>query len=276
MNKIVNVKNSELEAIKQMSREKQNQQGDAKIKMKIFKQWLAVSFISFFTVILPAHAQGMPTIDVQSIIRQIIAYTTQVEQYTRQGLQLQAELKNLVSNPASLLGSDVGRLINGVGSIMSATKSIGGNLASIDRNFANTFKNPQVGTLASNFTRWHDTSTATLEGALKAAGIHRDQFATDTDALTAMFNKSKAAGGNLQALQSLAEINAMQVQQTQKLQDLIATQNIAASTYMAAQTAKDERVNFDVERYKRAMLAKPAPSPIADTPDTVYKKWNLY
>ena len=201
--------------------------------------FLAVFFASFFSMVLPAQAQ-IPTTDIANLVQQGLQYTQQIQQYTRQGLQLESELKNLMQNPASLLGSDVGRLINGVGGIMSGANSIGGNLAQLDRNFASTFKSPTTATLAANFTRWHSTSTGTLEGALKAAGMHRDQFATDTDALTALYNESQASGGNLQAIQSLAKINSMQVQQTQKLGDLVAAQNIAASTYMAAQTAKDQ------------------------------------
>lgn len=201
--------------------------------------FLLISFASFFALISPAHAQ-IPTTDIANLVQQGLQYTQQIQQYTRQGLQLQSELKNLMQNPASLLGADVGKLINGVGGIMSATNSIGGNLAQIDRNFGSTFKSPTTATLAANFTRWHNTSTGTLEGALKAAGMHRDQFATDTDALTALYNESQASGGNLQAIQSLAKINAMQVQQTQKLGDLVAAQNIAASTYMAAQSAKED------------------------------------
>lgn len=236
--------------------------------------YLAVSFASFFALISPAQAQ-IPTTDIASILRQVMAYAQQLQQYTRQGLQLEAELKNLMSNPASLLGSDVGNVINGVGGIMSATNSIGSNFASIDRNFANTFKSPQAGTLASNFTRWHQTNTSTLEGALKAAGLHRDSYATDADALTAMFNKSQAADGNLKALQSLAEINSMQVQQTQKLQDLVATQNIAASTYMAAQTAKSEAQNQETDAMKKAFFDVPWTIPPVDK-QTTTQKWNMY
>lgn len=207
--------------------------------MKILNHWLIVGAVSFFAVVLPAHAQ-IPVTDIASQVSQGRAFAQQILQYTTQGLQLEAELKNLINNPASLLGADVGGLINGVGSIMSATNAIGSNYAAIDRNFASTFKGPNTSSLAANFTRWHNTSTGTLEAALKATGLHRESFKTDSDALTAMYNKSQASGGNLQALQSLAEINAMQVQQTQKLQDLVAAQNLAASTYMAAQSAKED------------------------------------
>ena len=237
--------------------------------------FLAMSFVSFFTVILPAQAQ-IPTTDVANLVQQTLQYAQQIQQYTRQGLQLESELKNLMQNPASLLGSDVGRLINGVGSIMSATNSIGGDFAQINKNFASTFKGPNTSTLAANFTRWHSTSTGTLEGALKAAGMHRDQFATDTDALTALYNESQASGGNLQAIQSLAKINSMQVQQTQKLADLVAAQNIAASTYMAAQTAKGEAQNQETESMKKAFFDAAWTIPPVEKDTSARRKWNMY
>lgn len=187
-----------------------------------------------------------------------LQYAKQVQQYTIQTLQLQAELKNLINNPTSILGADVGGVINGVGQIMSAGNAIGGNMARIDSNFANTFKNTQARTMSQNFTQWHNTSTDTLGAAMKAAGLHRDSYQSDTDALTALYNQSQATQGNLQAMQTLAQINAMQVQQMQKLGDLMATQNIAANTYMAEQTARDE-ASQKAHKLLATAYTKPAP-----------------
>lgn len=186
---------------------------------------------------------------IMNNVQLVLQYEQQVQAYLRQGLQLQNELKNLERNPTSLLGQDVGNLINGVGKIIAGGQSIGYSLATIDRNFATTFKSPTAQTLSDRFFSWHKTSTDTLEGALKAAGLHRDQYNTDTEALTALYNESQAADGNLKAIQSLSKINSMQVQQLQKLQDLMATQNIATSTYMAAKTAKDQELQDMNQRY---------------------------
>lgn len=207
---------------------------------KIFSS-LVFSLVSFFSV-LPAQAQ-IPVTDIASQVSQGRAFAQQILQYTTQGLQLQAELKNLINNPTSLLGAEVGGVINDVGRIMSAGNAIGGNMARIDANFANTFKNPQMGSMSQQFTQWHKTSTDTLGAAMRAAGLHRDSYQSDQDALTALYNQSQATQGNLQAMQTLAQINAMQVQQMQKLGDLMATQNIATNTYMAEQTAREEAKN---------------------------------
>lgn len=212
---------------------------------------------------------GTEVTQIANNIQLVASYEQQVQAYLRQGLQLQNELKNLTQNPASLLGADVGNLINGVGKIMSGGLAIGGNLAQIDKNFATTFKNPTAATLSENFKNWHQTSTDTLGGALKAAGMHRDQFATDTDALTALYNQSQATNGTLDSLQTLSQINIKQIQQTQALSDLISSQNIATSTYMATQTAKAAESQKAFE-----LLATPYTVPVPSIEKAGATKWN--
>lgn len=168
------------------------------------------------------------------------AYAQQVQQYQTQLLQYQAQLRNLAQNPTSMLGDETAQLINGIGAVMQAGKSIGGTLAQIDSNFAQTFKSPLAGTFADNFKMWTATSVDTLGAALKTGGMHRDQFTSDTAALTALFNKSQSSTGTVAAVQQLAALNSMQIQQTQKLGDLIASQNVAASTWMAGQVSKEQ------------------------------------
>lgn len=172
----------------------------------------------------------------------IQSYEQQVNSYLRQGLQLQNELTNLIKNPTSMLGQDVGRMINGIGKIMNGGQAIGYNLAQIDKNFATMFKSQQAMTFSKAFTSWHKTSTDTLEGTLKAIGATREQYQSNQDALTDLYNKSQASQGNLQALQTLSQINVRQIQQLESLQELMASQATAATTYMAAQTAKDQKM----------------------------------
>ncbi|MES2879219.1 MAG: conjugal transfer protein TrbJ [Pseudomonadota bacterium] len=201
-------------------------------------------------------------------IQLVQQYEQMVAGYVRQGLQLQNELKNLVQNPASLLGKDIGGIINGVGKIYSGGKAIGGSLAQIDKNFASTFKSPTAETLSKSFTRWQSTNTDTLEAALKAAGMHRDQFESDNAALSALYDESQNTQGNLDSLQTLAKFNAAQIQQLQGLKDLIASQNIAASTYMATQNAKEIKSQADYEQ-----LARPYDQPIPTVEKGTVIKW---
>lgn len=191
-----------------------------------------------------AHAGGGMTggatewTQILNHVQLMTQYSQQVQQYAIQLQQYQMQLQNLARNPTTLLGADISKLLNGVGGIMQAGQSIGGTMAQIDGNFSQKFGNPVLGTYSQNFKTWTSTSTDTLGAALRAAGMHRDEFATDTAALTALFNKSQQSQGTVGAVQTLSEMTAMQIQQTQKLGDLLATQNVAASTYMASQNAK--------------------------------------
>lgn len=195
-------------------------------------------------------------------VQLVASYEQQVSAYVRQGLQMQAQLQNLISNPTSVLGPDVGQMINTVGKIMSGAQSIGWNLAQIDKNFAQTFKNPKAADMSKMFTSWHQTNTSALEGALKSIGAQRDQYASNEAALTDLYNRSQATSGNLDALQTLSQINIRQIQHLQSLQELMATQAQAQATYMATQTAKDEKINqtFQYEATNiPSVLTAPAP-----------------
>lgn len=167
-------------------------------------------------------------------------YAQQVQQFATQLKQYQTQLQNLQLNPASLMGTDVSRLVNGIGGVMQAGESIGGTMASIDSNFANKYKSPLAGKFSDKFKLWTNASQDTLGGAMRAAGMHRDAYSNDTAAITALFNKSQQSQGNVAALQTLSEINVAQIQQMQKLNDLIATQNLASDAYMAGQEAKSQ------------------------------------
>lgn len=183
----------------------------------------------------------------------IFQFELQVEQYVRQGLQFQTQLTNLIKNPLSLLGSEVGGMINKIGEIMSVGNSIGSTIAQIDKNFGTMFKNTTALSLSENFTRWHATSTDTIEAALKAAGLQNQRFEDETEKIQALYDKAANTGGALAALQALASINSHQLKQMQGLGQLISTQNIATSTYMAAQAARDQakhkagEINFKAE-----------------------------
>ena len=171
----------------------------------------------------------------------VMAYGKQVQQHATQLLQLQAELTNLIKNPLSLLGPEIGNMINDIGKIMGMGRAIGSSIAQIDRNFGKMFKDKNALSLADNFTQWHQASVDTIEGALKSAGIHMDKYASDSAKIQALYSESQRTGGNLEALQTLAKINVEQIQQTQRLGNLIATQNLAASTYLAEQTSRDKK-----------------------------------
>lgn len=192
-------------------------------------------------------------------IQLIMSYTQQVQSYVRQGLQLQAELKNLINNPTSLLGPEVGQMINNIGTIWRGANSIGYNLAEIDKNFATMFKSSKAGDFSKMFTSWHATNTKTLESGLKAIGTLRENQQSSQNSLNDLYNRSQNTNGNLDSLQTLAQINIRQIQELQQLQELMASQSQASLTYLATQNAKDEKNLVDLEGILQPMSSSEIP-----------------
>lgn len=208
---------------------------------------------------------------IQNNLQLIMQYEQQVQGYIRQGLQLQNELTNLIKNPTSILGPEIGRMINTIGKIWSGGQSIGYNLAQIDKNFATMFKSSKAGDFAQMFTKWHDTNTDTLQSALRAIGTQRENYASAQDALTDLYNRSQSTSGNLDALQTLSQINVRQIQELQSLQELMSSQSQASLTYMATQNAKEQKGLEDAEA-----LMKTQDTPITKVRTAPAPKWQNF
>jgi len=207
----------------------------------------------------------------------IVAYAKQIEQFKTQLQQYQAQMQDLKRNPYSALNGSISTIIHEVGTIMTAQNSIGGTVAQIDRNFSEKYGSSQAASFADKFKNWTDSSVGTLGAAMKSAGLHRDAYATDSQALQALYNRSQSSDGTVAAVQQLSALTSMQVQQSQKLGDLLATQNLAANTWMASQTSKEESsIDNDAEIRKGFLDAAPNKIPPLDTTKKTYRKQNLY
>lgn len=197
-------------------------------------------------------------------------YKQQVEQFIKQGQQYEAQLRNMEKNPSSAMSGDASALIGSIGRSMAAGQAMGGSLAQIDKNFAAKFANPTAASYSENFSSWTNTSKDTLQAAMRSAGMRRDQYGSDAAALSALYDQSQATGGTVAAVQTLSKINIKQVEQMQALGDLMATQNIASSTYMAAQASKAQ-AGQDAHDSLAAPFSQPIP-PIEKGPAVNWSK----
>lgn len=177
--------------------------------------------------------------------------------------QYETMITNLKKNPASVMSGDMARLVNGIGKIMDAEQSMGGTMARIDQQFGTVFGSQQAKDYSKDFTRWTTASQSTLRSALQAAGSHRDNFGSETDALNALYSKAQSSDGNLAALQTLSEINVEAASQTLKLRDLMTSQATAANTYMLEQQAKQQQTrqaNDNIWTFEDKPLSAPRPT----------------
>jgi P-type conjugative transfer protein TrbJ len=232
---------------------------------------------SCFSAYAGAIAGATEPTQIMNNIQLVMSYAKQIQEYNTQLQQYQAQLQDLKRNPYSALNNNIGIIIHEVGNIMSAQNSIGGTMERIDRNFAEKYGSDIAGSFADKFKIWTDASKGTLNSAMKTAGLHRDAYANDAQALQALFNRSQSSDGTVAAVQQLSALTAMQIQHSQKLGDLLATQNLAANSWMASQVSKEQSsVDNDAEIRKGFIKAAPSEIPPLDTSKKTYKKQNLY
>lgn len=101
-------------------------------------------------------------------------------------------------------------------------------------------------TYEAHYRRWTQANHDSVKGALRAANLQADQFTDEAQAMRTIQRQMMGAEGQMQVLQAAGQIAAMQVEQMQKLRQLVATQIQIQSVQVASETKE------------RAMKAKEA------------------
>lgn len=166
--------------------------------------------------------------------QQLVAYENQLQQY-------QTMVTNLAAHPLGNILPDLQVLAVNSARVISASSNIGSSMARVDQNFSTQFQSPLAGTFADKFKAWTTNSNNTLKAAMLNAGLQRENFSSDSAALQALVTKNQQSTGNLNAIQTLGEINTAGIQENMKLRDLISQQQIAVNTALATKAAQDQQ-----------------------------------
>lgn len=187
-----------------------------------------------------------PVSDVLSQAQQAAAFAQRADAYAKQILQLQnsilqyeAMLKNLQDNPLGVVMPNLTLLATNTAKIMANGENIANNMGNVSDNIAKAFKNPQ-GDFGVKFRLWTNASKEALTGAMMNAGLQREQFADDSQALQALVTKNAASQGALAATKTLGEIASAQLAESYKLRDLISAQQLAVNNFMLTETNKKQ------------------------------------
>lgn len=247
--------------------------GRAKTK-EIIMEYPMKTHLLFLLLVLtlpsiqPAMAGGGPGVGGATEITQIAnnvqlaeSYAQQVVQTQQQLLQYQAMLKNLENHAAGNISPELGAIAVGIGRVASIGHNIGNTMARVDSSFASTFQSPQAADFSTRFKGWSTNSQNSIRSMMLNAGMHRENFQSDEDALQALVKKNQESEGNLAAVKTLGEINSHQLQESMKLRELITQQQLAEGQYLAAQNAKEQAVQ-DINDG----VAKSIPAPSLDMP----------
>ncbi|NVL45584.1 P-type conjugative transfer protein TrbJ, partial [Pseudomonas syringae pv. actinidiae] len=136
-------------------------------------------------------------------------------------------------------------ILKNVANLYTRSQSLGRQIQNMDSQFNTAFPGFQsyLNQAANSaevpaherYQKWSEQGSNNVKTALEAANLNTSKFESEDIQLDRMVARSQSAVGRMQAIQAGNEIASQNVQQLQKLRDLMATQINMQGNYMAQQ-----------------------------------------
>ncbi len=194
----------------------------------------------------PTKAYAIYCSNCSTFYQQMFEYAEQVNTALNTAEQLQNMVTQGVGLPNSMWGS-IAADMKGIVNIYQRSQALGRNIQNLDSQFntqvpgwqqylnevANSGQYPASQTMPDRYEKWSQQGRDNVKTAMESANMNTSTFESEDAQLNRMVARSQSAAGRMQAIQAGNEINSQNVQQLQKLRDLVATQINMQGNYMA-------------------------------------------
>jgi P-type conjugative transfer protein TrbJ len=201
----------------------------------------------------PTPAYAIYCSNCSTFYQQMFEYAEQVNTALNTAEQLQTQIQqyqNMVTQGVGLPNSMWGSIaadMKGIVNIYQRSQALGRNLQNLDSQFntqvpgwqqylnemANSGQYTASQTMPDKYKKWSQEGRDNVKTAMESANMNTSTFESEDAQLNRMVARSQSAAGRMQAIQAGNEINSQNVQQLQKLRDLVATQINMTGNYMA-------------------------------------------
>lgn len=245
------------------------------VKARVLPLAAALTFgVGFYVVApSPAHALTVYCSNCSTVFSQATQVAKEIEiaintaeQLRTQIQQYENMLKQGLSLPSSMFNritSDIQRLQ----SLYQQSKALAGSLSNFDERFRDQFgdynrylsqngQNP--GYMTANYKRWSEQGFDAMRVAMQASGQNVSAIASEDAMLAQLVARSQSAEGRMQAIQVGNEIAAQQVQQLQKLRQMLDAQIQSQSMWYAQQIERQTIDDAFREQYRSAPVQNSA------------------
>lgn len=163
-----------------------------------------------------------------------------------------------MSLPSRMFNTITGDLQR-VASVYNSAQSLGRNISNLDEQFRQQFKGydsylNSIGQGQNNMPQryrdWAQSGFDNARTAMQAAGVNTSTFEDENAMLDQLVSRSQSAVGRQQAIQAGNEIAAQNVQQLQKLRDLVATQITLQGNYTAQQNERQSVSDASEQQFR--------------------------
>jgi len=184
----------------------------------------------------PAEAITVYCTNCSTVFSQATQVAKEIETAINTAEQLRTQIQqyeNMVTQGLSLPSSMFNRItgdIQRIQQLYQQSKALSGNLSNFDERFRQQFGDydrylSQVGQsptyMQDNYKRWNEQGSDAMRVAMQSAGMNVSAIASEDAMLSQLVARSQNAQGRMQAIQAGNEIAAQQVQQMQKLRQML-------------------------------------------------------
>ncbi|WP_445940022.1 P-type conjugative transfer protein TrbJ [Pseudomonas savastanoi] len=201
--------------------------------------------------VAPATAYAIYCANCSTFYQQMFEYAEAVNTALNTAEQLQTQVQQYQSMitqgtglPDSMFGS-IAADLKSVMNIYDRSQVLGRQIQNMDSQFNTAFPgfesylnqaaNSAESPAQDRYQTWSEQGRDNVKTALEAANLNTSSFESEGVQLDRMMTRSQSAVGRMQALQAGNEIASQNVQQLQKLRDLVATQINMQGNYLAQQ-----------------------------------------
>lgn len=229
------------------------------------------SLITVFTLLFTwQNAFAIYCTNCSTFYQQMFEYAEAVNTALNTAEQLSTQVQqynNMVTQGTPLPNSMFGRItqdMQRVTSIYNRAQSLGRNVANLDSQFNTQFpgyeaylqkflqsNSKATDVMPDRYEKWSAQGFDNAKRAMQAAGMNTSTFETEDEHLEQLVNRSQSSSGRMQAIQAGNEIAASNVQQLQKLRDLVATQITLQGNYIAQETARQSVGDAASEQFNK-------------------------
>ena len=212
---------------------------------------MATTSLSVALYMTPAPAYAIYCSNCSTFYQQMFEYAEQVNTALNTAEQLQTQIQqyqNMVTQGTGLPDSKFGSIaadLKSVVNIYNRSQVLGRQIQNMDSQFNTAFPgfesylnqaaNSAQFPARDRYQKWSKQGSDNVKTALEAANLNTSTFESEDTQLNRMVFRSQSAVGRMQAIQAGNEIASQNVQQLQKLRDLMATQINMQGNYMAQQ-----------------------------------------
>ena len=199
----------------------------------------------------PAPAYAIYCSNCSTFYQQMFEYAEAVNTQLNTAQQLATQIQqyqNMVTQGLSLPNSMFGSIaadLQSVANIYTKSQALGRQIQNMDSQFNTQFPgfesylnqaaNSAEVPARDRYQKWSAQGRDNVKAAMEAANLNTGTFESEDAQLARMVSRSQSAAGRMQAIQAGNEIASQNVQQLQKLRDLVATQINMQGNYMAQQ-----------------------------------------